>query len=152
MTFRVTDIQRAKALYSEALAPLGCSVSFDGRYGMNILGVAYSDSTESDGTAADMRIIDGPSPYGGPPATTGCHLAWKAQTHTPVDAFHAAALSAAGKDNSAPSLRPDDHPHCYGAFVIDMEGNNMGAVCHRPEQAAHRNSVSSDGRIYIRIA
>ena len=67
-------------------------------------------------------------------------------------AFHAAALSAAGKDNSAHSLRPDDHPHCYGAFVIDMEGNNMGAVCHRPEQAAHRNSVSSDGRIYIRIA
>ena len=64
----------------------------------------------------------------------------------------AAVRVAAGKDNSAPSLRPDDHPHCYGAFVIDMEGNNMGAVCHRPEQAAHRNSVSSDGRIYIRIA
>ena len=33
MTFRVTDIQRTKAFYSAALAPLGYSVSFDGNFG-----------------------------------------------------------------------------------------------------------------------
>ena len=41
MTFRVTDIQRAKAFYGAALAPLGYSLSFEGNYGMNILGFAY---------------------------------------------------------------------------------------------------------------
>ena len=116
MTFRVTDIQRAKAFYSAALAPLGYCVSFEGHYGMNILGFAYPDPAEPDGKKADVWFIDGPSPYGGPPATTGCHLAWKAQT--------------GGKDNGAPGLRPEYHAHYYGAFVIDPEGNNVEAVCH----------------------
>ena len=66
-------------------------------------------------------------------ATTGCHLAWTAQTRAQVDAFHAAALSAGGKDNGAPGLRPDYHPHYYCAFVIDPEGNNIEAVCHLAE-------------------
>ncbi|MGP1693014.1 MAG: VOC family protein, partial [Giesbergeria sp.] len=102
MTFRVTDIQRAKAFYSAALAPLGYSVCFEGNYGMNILGFAYPDPAEPDGKKADVWFIDGPSPYGGPPATTGCHLAWKAQTRAQVDAFYAAAIAAGGKDNGAP--------------------------------------------------
>ena len=71
----MTDIQRAKAFYSAALAPLGYSVSFDGHYGMDILGLAYPDPSEPDGKRADVWFIDGPSPYGGPPAPTGCHLA-----------------------------------------------------------------------------
>ena len=49
MTFRVTDIQRAKAFYSAALAPLGYSVCLEGNYGMNILGFAYPDPAEPDG-------------------------------------------------------------------------------------------------------
>ena len=72
-------------------------------------------------------------PDGGPPATTGCHLAWRAQNRAQVDAFYAAALAAGGKDNGAPGLRPDYHPNYYGAFVIDPEGNNVEAVCHLPE-------------------
>ena len=133
MTFRVTDIQRAKAFYSAALAPLGYCVSFEGHYGMNILGFAYPDPAEPDGKKADVWFIDGPSPYGGPPATTGCHLAWKAQTRAQVDAFYAAAIAAGGKDNGAPGLRPEYHTHYYGAFVIDPEGNNIEAVCHLAE-------------------
>ncbi|MFN8967686.1 MAG: VOC family protein, partial [Pseudanabaena sp.] len=30
-------------------------------------------------------------------------------------------------------LRPHYHPNYYGAFVIDLEGNNIEAVCHLPE-------------------
>ena len=73
MTFRVTDIQRAKAFYSAALAPLGYSVCFEGNYGMNIVGFAYPDPAEPNGKKDDVWFIDGPSPYGGPPATTGHH-------------------------------------------------------------------------------
>ena len=79
MTFRVTDIARTKAFYTAALAPLGYSLCFEGNYGSNMLGFAYPAPSEPDGKKADVWFIDGPSPYGGPPATTGCHLAWRAQ-------------------------------------------------------------------------
>lgn len=133
MTFRVTDIHRAKAFYSAALAPLGYSVCFEGRFESNILGFAYPDAAAPGGRKADVWFVDGPSPFGGPPATTGCHLAWKASSRAQVDAFHAAAIAAGGRDNGPPGLRPVYHPDYYGAFVIDPEGNNIEAVCHLPE-------------------
>lgn len=133
MTFRVTDIARAKVFYSAALQPLGYNLSFEGNFGSNILGFAYPDPSEPDGKKADVWFIDGPSPYGSTVATSGCHLAWRAQNRAQVDAFHQAAIAAGGKDNGAPGLRPDYHPNYYGAFVIDPEGNNIEAVCHQPE-------------------
>jgi catechol 2,3-dioxygenase-like lactoylglutathione lyase family enzyme len=33
--------------------------------------------------------------------------------------------------NGAPGLRPVYHPGYYGAFVLDPDGNNVEAVCHR---------------------
>ena len=132
MTFRVTDIGRAKAFYSAALAPLGYSLHFEGNHGANILGFACPDASEPDGKKADLWFIDGPSPHGGPPATTGCHLAWRAATRAQVNAFHATELAAGGNDNGAPGLRSHYHPHYYGDFVIDPEGNNVEAVCHLP--------------------
>ena len=133
MTFRVKDIARAKAFYCAALAPLGYSICFEGTYGSNILGLAYPDASELDGKKADVWFIDGPSPYGGPAATSGCHLAWRAASRAQVDAFYKAAIAAGGKDNGAPGLRPDYHANYHGAFVIDPEGNNIEAVCHLPE-------------------
>jgi hypothetical protein len=46
-----------------------------------------------------------------------------------VDAFHAAALAAGGKDNGAPGPRPGLHPDYYAAFVLDPVGNNIEAGC-----------------------
>ncbi len=132
MTFRVTDISRAKNFYGAALKPLGYSVCFEGNFGMNILGFAYPDPSEADGKKADVWFVDGPSPYGGPAQTSGCHLAWRASNRAQVDAFYKAALDAGAKDNGAPGLRPDYHANYYGAFVIDPEGNNIEAVCHLP--------------------
>jgi catechol 2,3-dioxygenase-like lactoylglutathione lyase family enzyme len=133
MTFRVADIARAKAFYSAALAPLGYSIYFEGHFGANMFGLAYPDDSEHDGKKADVWFIDGPSPYGGPAVTSGCHLAWRTQNRAQVDAFYKAAISAGGIDNGAPGLRPDYHANYYGAFVIDPEGNNIEAVCHLPE-------------------
>ena len=50
-----------------------------------------------------------------------------------VEAFHKAALAAGGRDNGAPSLRPQYHPDYYAAFAFDPDGNNIEAVCHKPE-------------------
>ena len=129
MTFRVTDIAKAKAFYSAALAPLGYSVCFEGNFGANILFLTYPDAAEPDGKKADVWFIDGPSPYGGPAATSGGRLAWRAQSRAQVDAFYKAAMAAGGKDNGAPGLR-DYHPGYYSAFVLDPDGNNIEAVYH----------------------
>ena len=59
------------------------------------------------------------------------HLAIRAESRAEVDAFHRAALAAGGKDNGAPGLRPHYHANYYGAFVIDPEGHNLEAVCHK---------------------
>ena len=61
------------------------------------------------------------------------HIAFAANSRADVDAFHRAGLSAEGLDNGAPGLRPHYHPNYYGAFIIDPDGNNIEAVCHKPE-------------------
>jgi predicted lactoylglutathione lyase len=50
-----------------------------------------------------------------------------------VDAFYKAAIAAGGSDNGKPGLRPMYHPNYYGAFVLDADGHNVEAVCHKPE-------------------
>ena len=60
------------------------------------------------------------------------HVAFVAPSRAAVDAFYAAALKAGGRDNGAPGLRPHYHPNYYAAFVFDLDGNNVEAVCHMP--------------------
>lgn len=74
-----------------------------------------------------MSTPDGDAAQG---ETTGrCHLAFQAPDRAAVDAFHAAALAAGGRDNGAPGLRAY-HPGYYAAFVLDPDGNNIEAVHH----------------------
>jgi hypothetical protein len=40
------------------------------------------------------------------------------------------ALAAGGRDNGAPGPRPHYHEDYYGAFVLDLDGHNVEAVCH----------------------
>jgi catechol 2,3-dioxygenase-like lactoylglutathione lyase family enzyme len=63
----------------------------------------------------------------------GLHVAILAENRAAVDAFYRAAMAAGGKDNGGPGLRPQYHPTYYGAFVFDPDGNNLEAVCHKPE-------------------
>lgn len=60
------------------------------------------------------------------------HVAFLADSRAIVDAFHAAALAAGGKDNGAPGIRAMYHPNYYGAFVHDPDGHNIEAVVHKP--------------------
>jgi len=124
-------MQRSKAFYAAALAPLGYALHFEQCFdGVNILGFGVADAARPGDIKIDTWLVDGPSAHGGPAATRGCHLAWRADTRDAVRAFHAAALAAGGTDNGAPGLRPHYHPDYYGAFVIDPDGNNVEAVCH----------------------
>ena len=58
---------------------------------------------------------------------------FSAEDRASVDAFFEAATSAGGQDNGAPGVRAHYHENYYAAFVHDADGNNIEAVCHRPE-------------------
>jgi catechol 2,3-dioxygenase-like lactoylglutathione lyase family enzyme len=71
------------------------------------------------------------------PRTTGegfreAHIAFEARNRDAVRAFFAAAVGAGAEVLHEPRVWPEYHPHYYGAFVRDPDGNNVEAVCHRP--------------------
>ncbi len=65
-------------------------------------------------------------------AYTPRHVAFTAADRATVDAFHAAGLKVGATDHGAPGMREIYHPNYYGAFLLDPDGNNVEAVCHRP--------------------
>jgi catechol 2,3-dioxygenase-like lactoylglutathione lyase family enzyme len=67
------------------------------------------------------------------PFTTGTHVDFRCDDRATVHAFHEAATAAGGTDNGPPGIREDYHPTYYGAYVLDLDGNNIEAVCHTPE-------------------
>jgi catechol 2,3-dioxygenase-like lactoylglutathione lyase family enzyme len=121
----VTDLERSKAFYLASLKPLG-------------LGLIQEVTAAETGGEAHAGFGEGGKPFfwigSGARPKGGTRVAFAAQTRAEVDAFYRAALAAGGKDNGAPALRPHYHPNYYGAFVIDPDGNNVEAVCHRPER------------------
>jgi catechol 2,3-dioxygenase-like lactoylglutathione lyase family enzyme len=61
------------------------------------------------------------------------HLAFSAPDRAAVRAFFDAAVGAGAEVLHEPREWPEYHPNYYGAFVRDPDGNNVEAVCHRPE-------------------
>lgn len=112
----VSDLDRSKAFYSAALAPLGYSLAFEfeGAAGFGAGGIP------------DFWIHAGD-------AKTGTHVAFQARERVVVHAFHGAALAAGGSDNGAPGPRPQYTPTYYAAYVHDPDGHNIEAVCHEPQ-------------------
>jgi catechol 2,3-dioxygenase-like lactoylglutathione lyase family enzyme len=62
---------------------------------------------------------------------SGLHFCFTAPTRKSVDAFHAAALAAGGRDNGPPGVRADYGADYYAAFVIDPDGYRLEAYCSR---------------------
>lgn len=61
------------------------------------------------------------------------HIAFSAPSREAVHAFFHAAVAAGAEVLHEPRVWPEYHPSYYGAFVRDPDGNNVEAVCHRPE-------------------
>ncbi len=131
MTFRVRDLAATKKLYAAALAPLGYKVAHEFEFdGQAMFGMSCQNADGVDVT--DTWFISGESAYS-EPTTRGCHLCWRAPDRAAIKAFYDAALANGAKDNGAPGLRSHYHSNYYGAFVIDLDGNNIEAVTHAPE-------------------
>lgn len=121
----VKDYAAAKRFYEQALAPLGLVLRMDmPTNGGSASGAASCGFGEAGGAPTFWLADELPA--------TGLHLAFRAETREQVDAFHAAALAAGGRDNGGPGIRAHYHPNYYAAFVYDPDGNNLEAVCHAP--------------------
>jgi len=116
---RTKNVKGLVAFYEAVLVPLGYSKQRD-------FGVAAGF-----GRPNDVPLWIGEAE--GDATTSSIHLALTSADRASVDAFYKAALAAGAKDNGPPGLRPQYHEHYYGAFVIDPDGNNLEAVCHKPE-------------------
>ncbi|MGV2106659.1 VOC family protein [Agrobacterium vitis] len=126
MNIKVADFERAKAFYDAAFAPLGASLLY-------IVPPEYSNDVKMGGYGRDRPVYW--LHEGTPPAGYHQHIAFTANSRAEVDAFYSAAIAAGGKDNGPPGLRPHYHPDYYGAFVFDLDGNNIEAVCHKSEDS-----------------
>ena len=117
----VSDIAASRRFYEAALVPLGYRVMGEETNGLgnNIVMFGVDE--------VDFVIADGE------PVSEGVHFAFRVETRAEVDAFHAAALAVGGRDNGAAGIRENYHPHYYAAFVLDPDGMNVEAVCHKPE-------------------
>mgnify|MGYP001555461374 CR=1 FL=1 len=128
--FNVADLERSRAFYDQALAPLQIAVVMEVTPDQTPNGVAHLGY----GKTADSRDIQAGKPsFWISNAGTGgnrVHLAFVAKDRAQVDAFYAAALAAGGTDNGKPGPRPEYHPAYYGAFVLDPDGHNIEAVWH----------------------
>jgi catechol 2,3-dioxygenase-like lactoylglutathione lyase family enzyme len=116
----VSDIERSKRFFLEALFPLGYELLMEHR----ISGAGFGQAGKPD-----FWIKQGV-------LSSAIHVAFASPDRATVDAFHDAAIAAGGRDNGPPGLRPEYHSTYYGAYVLDPDGNNIEAVCHRPERNA----------------
>lgn len=60
----------------------------------------------------------------------GQMVALLAASRAQVDAAHATALAHGGRCEGPPGLRPQYHPHYYGAYFRDPDGNKLCVACH----------------------
>ncbi len=120
----VGDFAACKTFYTTALAAIGYEKLLE--FG-----------PEVTGTTAVAGYGEPPKPdfwiAAGAPNRPVIHVAFRVAMRSQVRAFHAAALAAGGTCNGPPGLRAHYHPNYYGAFVHDLDGHNIEAVCHDPE-------------------
>jgi catechol 2,3-dioxygenase-like lactoylglutathione lyase family enzyme len=116
---QAADVAAAASFYDSILEPLGA------RRLMN-LGQVVGYGT------------DRPTFWLSPAAATDApreevHVAFTAADRATVRSFFAAAVAAGAEVLHEPRVFPEYHPAYYGAFVRDLDGNNVEAVCHAPE-------------------
>ena len=123
LALQCADHAASAAFYDTVLAPLGGARIFD--FPQGVIGYGVGNQ---------------PTFWIGP-LTTGesnreVHVAFQAADRAAVRAFFEAAVTLGAEVLHEPRVWPEYHPSYYGAFVRDPDGNNVEAVCHRPEDDA----------------
>ena len=130
MGLGVRDLKAARKFYEAALGAIGMKINMD-------VGTAFGMGSQKE----KIFWLEKDPKAGG-----GGHYAFRVEHPEEVDAFHAAAMSAGGKDNGEPGPRPNYGPNYYAAFVKDREGNNIEVVCYARSPARRKPSTPASRR------
>jgi catechol 2,3-dioxygenase-like lactoylglutathione lyase family enzyme len=120
----VADLERAAAFYDGVLQTIGLSRRKEVRDG-----IGYAAGT----SAAPCFWLLKRSAQNLAQPGIGLHIAFQAQTRASVDRFHARAIEAGATDAGPPGPRPEYTQPFYGAFVRDLDGFKIEAVCRTLE-------------------
>ena len=119
LSIQCADVNASAAFYDAVLAPLsGARLMEFGDV------VGYGVAPKPDFWLGPRTSGDG---------FRESHIAFSAPDRSAVQAFHRAAVEAGAEVLHEPRVWPEYHADYYGAFVRDPDGNNVEAVCHRPE-------------------
>ena len=119
VSIQCADLAASAAFYDAVLAPLGGQRLMD--FGEAI---GYGVPPQPDFWIGRLATGDG---------FRESHLAFTAPDRASVRASYDAAVASGAEVLHEPRLWPEYHASYYGAFVRDPDGNNVEAVCHRPE-------------------
>jgi len=114
-----TDVAASAAFYDRVLDVLGHRRIMD-------FGEAIGYGTDKAEFWLSRQPPEGPA--AGP--NREIHVAFSARDASAVRAFFEAATSMGAEVLHEPRMWPEYHDHYYGAFVRDLDGNNIEAVCH----------------------
>jgi len=118
VSIQCADVATSSAFYDTVLAPLG------GRRVME-----FGDIIGYGTEFPDFWL----GPHNTGEGFRESHLAFQAPDRAAVQAFFDAAVGAGAEVLHEPRVWLEYHPTYFGAFVRDPDGNNVEAVCHRPE-------------------
>ncbi|MGH1543815.1 MAG: VOC family protein [Arenicella sp.] len=113
----VSDFEASKRFYSKVLATLGLELIAEDQGW-----VGFGKGDKADFWFGSDETVQLPM-----------HIAFAADSREQVDQFYAAAIEVGAIDNGKPGLREIYHADYYGAFVLDPDGHNIEAVCHRSQ-------------------
>jgi catechol 2,3-dioxygenase-like lactoylglutathione lyase family enzyme len=121
----VADLERAAAFYDAVLATLGLERRKE-RPGA----IGYGPRARP----APIFWVLSHSDKGHAKPGPGLHISFQASNRRSVDAFFKTAMRCGGRDAGRPGVRPQYTPPFYGAFVVDLDGFKIEAVCRLESQ------------------
>ncbi len=121
----VNDVGRAVEFYDALLGVLGHERRWIGDTGA---GYGTHDQLGIN-TFWLTKPIDGQRATVG----NGTNVAFVAPSRKAVRAFYEKALALGGKSEGEPGIRDEAHDNFYAAYIRDLDGHKIVAVCHQSE-------------------
>ena len=123
-TIGVNDLEKSIRFYDEILSTISQK-----RHSTGEGYAGYGEENESgENSLWILKPINNQPASGG----NGTNIALLAPDRKSVDEFHAKAVELGATDDGKPGVRAEAHGNFYAAYIIDIDGNKIVAVCHKP--------------------
>jgi catechol 2,3-dioxygenase-like lactoylglutathione lyase family enzyme len=122
------DLKNSIRFYDATLGTLGLKRCITGDPDWDQVSAGWG--TYEDGGARELALWVGkPLDQQVATAGNGVMVAFRAGSWKEIDDFHAVALASGGSSEGDPGLRLHYAPDFYAAYVRNLDGNKLGAVC-----------------------